>query len=97
MNMVSSSTYVSGKRIAENMEVAPAAKRQALEMSLGSPKSSSPNRMGVPSRESSFKNLHKERVRSAQQTCIGNQSTNDMLETPRASNAGPRLQTLKGK
>lgn len=97
MNKVSSSTHFSGKRIAENVEVAPAAKRQALEMSMGSPKASSPNRMGVLSRESSFKNLDKERVRSAQQTCLGNQSTNDMLETSRSSTAGPRLQTPKGK
>ncbi|XP_060675600.1 protein PARALOG OF AIPP2 isoform X6 [Ziziphus jujuba] len=96
MNKVSSSTHFSGKRIAENVEVAPAAKRQALEMSMGSPKASSPNRMGVLSRESSFKNLDKERVRSAQQTCLGNQSTNDMLETSRSSTAGPRLQTPKG-
>lgn len=97
MNKGSSSTHFPSKRLAENMEVAPAAKKQALEMSMGSPKSSSPVRMGVLSRESSFKNIEKERVRPAQQTSLGNHSANDMLETSRPSTAGPRLQTPKGE
>ncbi|XP_041013046.1 uncharacterized protein LOC121256342 isoform X2 [Juglans microcarpa x Juglans regia] len=41
---VSSSTHVSGKRCAENMEVA-SAKRQELETGTGSPKPSSPSRI----------------------------------------------------
>lgn len=96
INKGSSSTHFSSKRLAENMEVAPAAKKQALEMSMGSPKSSSPVRMGVLSRVSTLKNIEKERVRPAQQTSLGNHSANDMLETSRPSTTGPRLQTPKG-
>lgn len=107
MNKGSSSTYFSSKRLAENMEVAPAAKRQALEMSMGSPKSSSPVRTVVLSRESSFKSIDKERLKpaqqtslgnySAQQTSLGNHSASDMLEMSRHSTAAPRLQTPKGE
>ena len=93
----SSSAQFSSKRLAENIEVAPAAKRQALETSIGSPKSTSPIRVATLSRESSFKNLDKERSRPAQQVSVGNQSTNDSMETARSTIAGPRLQTLKGE
>ena len=92
-----SSAQFSSKRLAENVEVAPAAKRQALEPSIGSPKSSSPIRVAALSRESSFKNLDKERSRPAQQVSIGNQSINNSLEPSRSATAGPRLQTLKGE
>jgi hypothetical protein len=43
-NNVSSSTQISGKRRAENIELAPA-KRQAIETGIGSPKPSSPSRI----------------------------------------------------
>lgn len=88
----SSSMQLSTKRLAENIEVAPTAKRQALETNIGSPKSSSPIRMAALSRESSFKKLDKERSRPAQQISVGNQSSNDMLETARSPVAGQRLQ-----
>nr|XP_023874432.1 uncharacterized protein LOC111986766 isoform X4 [Quercus suber] len=44
MDKLGSFTLVSGKRCAENIEVAPA-KRQALETGIGSPKPSSPSRI----------------------------------------------------
>ena len=44
MDKLGSCTLVSGKRCAENIEVAPA-KRQALETGIGSPKPSSPSRI----------------------------------------------------
>ncbi|XP_024020786.1 uncharacterized protein LOC21402590 isoform X4 [Morus notabilis] len=85
------STQLSSKRLAENIEAAPVAKRQSLETSIGSPKSSSPIRMAALSRESPFKNLDKERSRPAQPISVGNQSTNEMMETARSPVAGPRL------
>lgn len=97
MSKSSSNTQVSSKRLLENIEVASAAKRQALETSLGSPKSSSPSRVAALSRDSSFKNLDRERLRLVQQTSTGKQSTNDMLETVRTPVAGSRLQMHKGE
>ncbi|KAM1029899.1 hypothetical protein FF1_042264 [Malus domestica] len=81
------STQISNKRLAENVEVAPSAKRQALEMRVGSPKASSPKRMGALSRESSFKSLDKDRLRSAYPI---SQSTNDISETARSPSNGLR-------
>ena len=97
MSKASSSAHVSSKRLVENIELAPPAKRQALETSLGSPKSSSPNRVAALSRDSSFKNLDRERLRPVQQTSSGKQSTNDMLESARSPVGGPRLKMHKGK
>ncbi|ONI25965.1 hypothetical protein PRUPE_2G329000 [Prunus persica] len=87
------STQFSNKRLAENIEVAPAAKRQALEIRVGSPRPSSPKRMGALSRESSFKSIDKERLRSTYQS---SQSINDISETARSPSSGIRLQTTKG-
>ncbi|XP_062119700.1 protein PARALOG OF AIPP2-like isoform X2 [Humulus lupulus] len=90
MSKASSSAQVPSKRLVENLEAAPAAKRQALETSLGSPKSSSPNRVASLSRESSFKNLDRERSRPVQPASSGKQS--EMLEVSRPPAAGHRIQ-----
>ncbi|KAM1184120.1 hypothetical protein ACFX19_002383 [Malus domestica] len=79
------STQFSNKRLAENIEVAPSAKRQGLEMRVGSPKPSSPKRMGALSRESSFKSIDKDRLRPAYQT---SQGTNNISETARSPSNG---------
>ncbi|PQM39489.1 uncharacterized protein Pyn_25375 [Prunus yedoensis var. nudiflora] len=86
------STQFSNKRLAENIEVAPAAKRQALEIRGGSPRPSSPKRMGALSRESSFKSIDKDRLRSTYQS---SQSINDISEAARSPSSGIRLQTTK--
>ncbi|KAL5568287.1 hypothetical protein UlMin_024862 [Ulmus minor] len=96
VSKATSSMQVATKRLNENSEVVPAAKRQALETSIGSPKSSSPIKMAALSRETSFKNLDKERVRPAQQASLGIPSANDVPETARSPVAGSRLQTSKG-
>ena len=88
MEKAITSTQISNKRLAENVEVAPSAKRQALEMRVGSPKTSSPKRMGALSRESSFKVLDKDRLRSAYPI---SQSTNDISETARSPSNGLRV------
>ncbi|KAB2609673.1 hypothetical protein D8674_041880, partial [Pyrus ussuriensis x Pyrus communis] len=87
MEKVITSTQISNKRLAESVEVAPSVKRQALEMRVGSPKASSPKRMGALSRESSFKSLDKDRLRSAYPI---SQSTNDISETARSPSNGLR-------
>lgn len=88
------STQVSNKRLSENIEAAPAAKRKALEIRVGSPKPSSPKRMGVLSRESSFKSIDKDRWRSGYQT---SPSTHDISETARSPSSGIRLQATKSE
>ena len=96
-NKLSSSTQSLGKRHAENIEGALALKRQAVETNIGSPKSLSPSRVSALSREGSFKNLDKGKVRPSPQISLGNHSGNDMPETVRSPTFGPRLQTPKGK
>ncbi|OMO96675.1 hypothetical protein COLO4_15143 [Corchorus olitorius] len=86
-----------GKRHAENQEGASALKRQAVETNMASPKSLSPSRVASLSREGSFKNLDRGRVRPSPQLSLGNHSGNDMPETARSPTSGPRLQTPKGK
>ncbi|XVF30541.1 hypothetical protein REPUB_Repub16aG0066900 [Reevesia pubescens] len=95
-NKLSSNTQRFGKRHAENLEGASAPKRQAVETNLGSPKSLSPSKVSALSRESSFKNLDRGKVRPSPQISISNHSGNDMPETVRSPTSGPRLQTPKG-
>lgn len=87
---VVSGTQVSGKRHAENTEVGPVVKRQAVELSSGSPKSSSPSRIAALSRNGSFKNSDKGKVRPVHQTSSTTHSS-DIPETARSPTAGPRL------
>lgn len=92
---VVSGTQVSGKRPAENTEIGPVVKRQAVEPSLGSPKPSSPGRMAALSRNGSFKNSDKGKVRPVNQTSSTTHSI-DIQETARSPTSGPRL-TPRGK
>lgn len=85
-----SGTQFSGKRHAESTEVGPVVKRQAVELSLGSPKSSSPGRIAALSRNGSFKNSEKGKVRPVHQMPATTHS-NDMPETARSPTSGPRL------
>lgn len=62
---VAPSPCISLKRNCDNLEAAPAAKRQALESISGSPKPSSPNKTNMLSREISFKNMDKGKVKQA--------------------------------
>ncbi|XP_062001165.1 protein PARALOG OF AIPP2 isoform X1 [Rosa rugosa] len=87
------STQLSNKRRADNIEAAPSSKRQTLETRVGSPKPSSPKRTVALSRESSFKSMDKDKLKSAYQTSL---PTNDVSEAARSPTTGPRLQTAKG-
>ncbi|XVE90390.1 hypothetical protein DITRI_Ditri20bG0073900 [Diplodiscus trichospermus] len=94
-NKVTSSTQSLGKRHAENLEGASATKRQAVETKIGSPKSLSPSAISAMSREGSFKNLEKAKLRPSSQISLSNHSGNYMPETV-CSPPGSRLQTPKG-
>ncbi|TYH79418.1 hypothetical protein ES332_D03G062700v1 [Gossypium tomentosum] len=93
---LSSTTQNLGKRHAENLEDASASKRQAVEQKMGSPKSLSPSKASALSREGSFKNMDKGKVRPSPQLSLGSHSGNDMLETTCSPASGPRLQLPKG-
>ncbi|KAG4154382.1 hypothetical protein ERO13_D03G054500v2 [Gossypium hirsutum] len=93
---LSSTTQNLGKRHAENLEDASASKRQAVEQKMGSPKSLSPSKASALSREGSFKNMDKGKVRPSPQLSLGSHSGNDLLETTCSPASGPRLQLPKG-
>ncbi|XP_028083171.1 uncharacterized protein LOC114284471 isoform X4 [Camellia sinensis] len=90
------STKTSGKRRAENIEVASAAKKQALEPTVGSPNTSSPRRVAALSHDSSFRNLNKGKVKPAHHLTSGSCSIKDTSEAA-FSSTGPRLQTTRGE
>ncbi|MBA0608629.1 hypothetical protein Godav_020822, partial [Gossypium davidsonii] len=93
---LSSTTQNLGKRHVENLEDASASKRQAVEQKMGSPKSLSPSKASALSREGSFKNMDKGKVRPSPQLSLGSHSGNDMLETTCSPASGPTLQSPKG-
>lgn len=68
------------KRPGDSIETGPASKKQALESSMISPKMSSPGRIGVLPKDSSFKNLDKTKRKSANQISSGTESTSDSSE-----------------
>ncbi|XP_042486315.1 uncharacterized protein LOC122066561 isoform X3 [Macadamia integrifolia] len=79
---ISSSHLLPAKRQSDNNEIASAAKRQALEISVGSPTASSPGRKSVLSRESSFKNLDKGKIKPSQLIPLsGNHTANNSQDT----------------
>ncbi|XP_058206469.1 uncharacterized protein LOC131319981 isoform X4 [Rhododendron vialii] len=82
-----------GKRHADNTEVAATVKRQALETTVGLPKASSPSRIAALSRDFSFSNLDKGKVKSAHQLSSGTSSDNSKAAF---SPKGPRGQTSQG-
>ncbi|KAF8379092.1 hypothetical protein HHK36_028521 [Tetracentron sinense] len=81
-NRVSSSPCVSAKKHVDDLEVASAPKRQALEKTNGSPNASNPSKKPVLSRDSSFKNMHKGKLKpSYQMPSFGSRSVNNTLDT----------------
>ncbi|XP_057456823.1 uncharacterized protein LOC130747802 isoform X3 [Lotus japonicus] len=92
---VSSSSQISGKRPSESVEVAIAAKRQALESSTGSPKASNPKKTVSLSRESSFKSLDNGKVKPGQQIPIRNHHGGDDIALARSLSTGPRSQAAR--
>lgn len=91
-----STSQVSGKRRPDNIEVAPpAAKRQALELSKGSPKVSSPKKLVQLSRESSFKSSDKLKGKSGLLMPPRNHSGGDDAQTARSPSIGLRGQISK--
>ncbi|TKY71134.1 Bromodomain adjacent to zinc finger domain protein 1A [Spatholobus suberectus] len=93
---VSSTSQVAGKRLSDNIEVAPAAKRQALESNTGSPKTSSPKRLIPLSRESSFKSLDKSKMKPGLLMPNRKHSGGNDTEIARSPSMGPRGQNSKG-
>ncbi|XP_055828848.1 uncharacterized protein LOC129896889 isoform X3 [Solanum dulcamara] len=87
---IASDARTSGKRRMDDTEVSSAANKQALEPVPASPKTISPNKLPALSRESSFKNSDKGKLKSANQISSGGLSVHD---TPAW---GSRLQTSRG-
>lgn len=92
---VSSTSQISGKRPSQSMEIATAAKRQALESSTGSPKASSPKRIVPLSRESSFKSMDKGKMKSGQQIPMCNHLGGNDTELARSLSTVPRGQNAR--
>ncbi|KAK8463694.1 hypothetical protein PHAVU_011G017900 [Phaseolus vulgaris] len=90
--LVISASQISGKRPSQSMEIATAAKRQALESSTGSPKASSPKRIVSLSRESSLKSMDKGKMKSGQQVPVRNHHGGDDVDLARSLSTGPRSQ-----
>nr|XP_010318291.1 uncharacterized protein LOC101244850 isoform X1 [Solanum lycopersicum] len=86
---IASDPKTPGKRRMDDTEYS-AAKKQALEPVPASPKTLSPNKLPALSRESSFKNSDKGKLKSANQISSGGLSVHD---TPAW---GSRLQTSRG-
>ncbi|KAH0691630.1 hypothetical protein KY289_018988 [Solanum tuberosum] len=87
---IASDPKTPGKRRMDDTEVSSAAKKQALEPVPASPKTQSPNKLPALSRESSFKNSDKGKLKSANLISSGGLSVHD---TPAW---GSRLQTSRG-
>lgn len=92
----SSHVKLSRKREADDAEVSSAAKRQVLESKIRSPNVSSPRRASMLSRDSSFKNLDRERVKPAYQISPGVQTGKSAPEKAYPS-LDERLRTSRGK
>ncbi|KAL7003832.1 hypothetical protein U1Q18_004975, partial [Sarracenia purpurea var. burkii] len=89
------SEKASNKRYAESIEVVSTVKRQVLEPTLGSPKTSSPSRIAALSHDSSFGSQDKGKLKPAHQLSSGTCITADTSKAA-FSPAGPRLQTPRG-
>lgn len=92
----SSHVKLSRKREADDAEVSSAAKRQVFESKIRSPNVSSPRRAGMLSRDRSFKNLDRERVKPAYQIPPGVQTGKNAPEVAYPS-LDARLHTSRGK
>lgn len=78
------------------MELAPVAKRQAVESSSGSPRSLSPKKTVAFSQESSLKSLDKGKVKPENLMPVRNHSSGHNMETVCSPSSGPRGQLRKG-
>ncbi|XP_043715589.1 uncharacterized protein LOC122663985 [Telopea speciosissima] len=79
---VGPSHVLPAKRQSDSIEVASVVKRQVHETSIGSPTASSPGRKASLSRESSFKNLDKGKVKPSQPIPFsGNHTANNFQDT----------------
>ncbi|KAH0764081.1 hypothetical protein KY290_020154, partial [Solanum tuberosum] len=87
---IASDPKTPGKRRMDDTEVSSAAKKQALEPVPASPKTLSPNKLPALSRESSFKNSDKGKLKSTNLISSGGLSVHD---TPAW---GSRLKTSRG-
>ncbi|KAF1001935.1 ASI1-immunoprecipitated protein 2-like isoform X2 [Apium graveolens] len=90
----SSHVKLSRKRKADDAEVSSVAKRKVLDSTIRSPRTSSPRRVDVLSRDSSFKNLDRGKVKPAHQVPTTLQTGNSATQV-----AGPldgRLHTSRG-
>ncbi|XP_014522476.1 uncharacterized protein LOC106778980 isoform X2 [Vigna radiata var. radiata] len=92
LHKVISASQISGKRPSQSMEIATAAKRQALESSTGSPKASSPKRIVSLTRESSLKSMDKGKMKSGQQIPKRNHLGGDNVDLARSLSTGSRSQ-----
>ncbi|KAM3319579.1 putative protein isoform X1 [Capsicum chacoense] len=90
---ISSDAKTSVKRRMDDTEVSSAAKKQALEPVAGSPITLSPNRFPALSRESSFKNSDKVKLKSANQISSGGLSVHD---APTWGSRDSRFQSSRG-
>ncbi|XP_020214859.1 uncharacterized protein LOC109798859 isoform X2 [Cajanus cajan] len=95
IHKVCSTSQTPGKRPSESIEIATAAKRQALESSTGSPKASSPKRISPLSRESLLKNVDNGKLKSGQQIPMRNHLGGDDKELTRSISTGPRSQNAR--
>ncbi|KAK8590024.1 hypothetical protein V6N12_024408 [Hibiscus sabdariffa] len=93
-NRLISSTQYLGKRHADSLEGASASKKHAVESNMGSPNSLSP-KVPALSREGSFKNLDRLKVKPSPKLSLGNHSGKDMPETVCSPTSDPRLQSPK--
>ncbi|KAI3757016.1 hypothetical protein L6452_04549 [Arctium lappa] len=85
----------SGKRRAEELESSSAVKKQALEMIIGSPRTSSPSKLHAPT-DSSTKDVDRGKVKSSHQFSSDSLFGNEAPEAARSPATRPRLQSLRG-
>ncbi|KAK6936505.1 hypothetical protein RJ641_033535, partial [Dillenia turbinata] len=84
------------KRQAEDIEDVSAAKRQAVETTIGSPKICNPSSVGALSRDCSFKNFETGKVKPVHQSSLGQQLASEVGDSVSSPAGGPRLQTPRG-
>ncbi|GAB4826444.1 hypothetical protein Ancab_009433 [Ancistrocladus abbreviatus] len=94
-NNVSLNKQVLNKRPGDNAEVTPTAKRQAVEPCVGSSMISCPSRFTALSRDNSFKNLDRMKVKPDHQLSFGTNSINDTSVTAESPTTSS-VHALKG-
>ncbi|CAI9755296.1 unnamed protein product [Fraxinus pennsylvanica] len=84
-----------GKRPRDENEVSSVAKKPAIESIMASPRNSSSSKTAALSRESSFKNLDRGRMRPINHSSSATLPVNDTLESAHAA-PDPRIQISRG-